>query len=295
MELVKVIDSDIMQLYAIHNADTTWNKTYPKKNVCVIYDVNNKAVYIENVDTIPIFNLIDKFSYVFSKQPDKQLKKAYKFMNDIHLSDTNIAKKCGFNGVNSELLTNDCNAVMSIMSLKQYEYTPTYLTQEIYIQSDYNEMITTNDYQHIINKVVNKHCKQVKLKHFVDFIEELKNNFPLNYGGSIRRFVNIINKQTLKTDKKNKHEYYIGYDCRTTDTANEIKLAEHIEHDVYTSKDDTVYVYETYNNPIENIKRICKDNNIPYEDIHKHCIKVNGDDYNKLSTQLVATLSDFIC
>ena len=284
-------------MYAVHNADDKWNKTYPKKNVCVIYDVNNKSVYVENVDTIPIFSLMDKFSYIFSKQPDKQLKKAFKFMNNINMNGKqNVIKKCGFNGVNSELLTNYYNAVMSIMSLSQYEYPPQYLTQEVYIQGDYNEMLTVKDYQHVANSVVDEHCKQFKFKHFVDFISELQKNFPLNYGGSIRRFVNVIDKQTLKAKpSKNNYEYYIGYDCRTTDTNNEIKLAEHVEHNIYTSKDDNVYVYETYNNSISKIKEICKNNNLKYKDIHKHCIMVNSDDYNKLSTMLVATLSDFIC
>lgn len=295
MKLTKIIDSDITQLYNIQNADDKWNKKFPKKNVCIIYDFNNKSVYVENVDVIPVFKLIDKLSYVFSKQPAKQLEKSFKFMQYMNTND-NIIKRCGFNGVNSELLTNGYNAVISLMSLKQYEYSPLYLPQEIYIRCDYDKLINLNDYQNIFNKIVVKHCEQYKLKHVIDFIEELKNNFPLNYGGTVRRFVNIIDNKALTNNEINDDiKYYIGYDCRTATTNDEIKLSQHIENDIYNIKNECVYVYETYNNPMKTIKEICKNENIKYKDIHKHCIKINNDDYNKLSTKLTATLSDFIC
>lgn len=294
MKLTKIIDGDIIQLYNITNTDDKWNKKYPKKNVCVIYDINNKIVYIENVDIVPIFKLIDKISYIFSKQPIKQLEKSFKFMQNIKSHDA-VVKRCGFNGVNSELLTNEYNAVVSLMSLNQYEYNPTYLTQEIFIQSNYDELIKINDYQKIFKKIVDKHCDQFKYNHFVDFIEELKNNFPLNYGGSIRRFVDIIDNKTLTNYNNNKVNYYIGYDCRASTTDDEIKLSQHIENNTYKLNKDYVFVYETYNNSMKKIKDICKKENIEFKDIHKHCIKVSNNDYNKLSTKLISTLSDFIC
>lgn len=299
MQFKKIIDGEIIQLYTIVKPNDKWNKLYPKKYVCVIYDVNNKNVSIQNVDSVPIFYLMDKYCYIFSKQPSQQLKKTFGFMKDIHINDNNnIIKKCGFNSVNPELLTKDYNSVMCVLSLKNQEYPPTYLTQDIYIQSNYNEMITINDYQKVVNKIVNKHNKQFKINDFVDFIKQLQINFPLNYGGSIRRFHDTITKESFKNvinKQKQQYEYYLGYDCRDITDDNEIELAKHMEQSVYLSNNDYTYVYETYNNSMSKIKQICKDNNINYKQIHKHCISVNNDDYNKLSTKLTATLSDFIC
>ena len=293
MELVRVVDGDVLQLYSVHKPDNKWLKAFPKKNVCVMYDVNKSCVCIENIDTIPLYDLFDKLCYVFSTQPEKQLKTTYKFMNNRVVNKDGVVKKCGFNSSNPELITKEYNAVLSLMSLSQYEYSPRYLTQEVFVQTTYDELTSVHDFQQVFTKIVNKHCEQFKHKHVVDFVKSLQQHFPLNYGGSLRRFPGKITTKSLSSLSKDV-EYYVGYDCRNITGAKEIKLAQHMEQYIY-SNNDYVYVYETYNNSIDNIKQLCKNNGIVYKDINKHCVLVNNDDYNRLSSQLKATLSDFIC
>ena len=289
----RIFDKPTIQAYSVNNPTKEWLKKYPRKNVVVLFNLYRGEVSIKNTDTLPVFDFIGGCGYIFSTQPPKRLVKELCYINTPPTDIT--TKRCGFNPSNSELLTAENNVVLSIFSMYDRDYPPSYTTESIFITSNYDEFtktVSNKNIHEIISKVMEKHIEQTVPKNLVAFITALQESFPLNYGGTIRRYGDVIDKKSL-SQKITGNDFYIGYDCRCGDTSKEILVSKLMETCSYKPS-DTVRVYETYNNPMEHIQEVCDKNHIKYSFVHKHCITVNSDDYEKLSQLLVARLSDFI-
>lgn len=291
MELRKIIDNDFLQIYSIKNPNKEWLKKFPNKSTILTYDLNSKTVMLRNTNELFNWNFFKSITYVFTTVPEQAVIKMFQFM--IEDKSFPLNKKCGLNACNQTLYTDKHNVVISLFSLNTYKYPPTFIDQSINIVSNYEEIINLdkNKFKKAIMKIFDKNNKPIKS--FVDFVEGLQENFPLNYMITIRRFYDVIKESDLKTPKENEKQFdfYIGYDIRSADRIKENNLIKHMEELSY-SNDDSILLYETYNNPMSEIIKQCKSKNISYEKIHKHCIKLTIKDYNKLN--LISTICDYL-
>ena len=214
----------------------------------------------------------------------------FKDITDEHINVIN--KKCGLNAGDQNMYDDKHNLGLILFSLNKYEYPPTFIDQSINIMSNYDEIINLNKdkFNKAITNIYNKNNKP--LNSFVEFVELIQKKFPLNYMLTIRRFYSVIKESDLKGVKNNKKaDLYVGYDAREIDNVKENKLIKHMEELTY-SDNDMILLYETYNNPMEKIIKQCEDKHIKYERVHKHCIKMNVKNYNKLN--LVSTICDYL-
>ena len=318
MELHKVIDESLLQIYNIVKPDKQWKSVFPYKYVYVYYDIMNNNVFIKQSNDFDIYKLLDictnpmsnYFAYVFTTEPISKLKRLTSCLYDMKSKDKNkyyVDKTCGLNPANPELFTKDNNVMFNILSKDNFEYPPTFIHEHIYVLSNYNEIINENKkvFNKCINNIVNKDIeKQIESnKHskykslFVKFVIDLKNNFPLNYNGSIRRFSNKITSKDFTTKGTNTNEtlkFYIGYDSRDIDSQKENSLVKTMETITDTNKNNWMIIYETYNNPIKNIIDVCTKNNIEYKIVNKKSILIRNNKYSELAKHLITSISDFV-
>ena len=318
MELHKVIDESLLQIYNIVKPDKQWKSVFPYKYVYVYYDIMNNNVFIKQSNDFDIYKLLDictnpmsnYFAYVFTTEPINKLKRLTSCLYDMKSKDKNkyyVDKTCGLNPANPELFTKENNVMFNILSKDNFEYPPTFIHEHIYVLSNYDEIINENKkaFNKCINNIVNKDIdKQIESnKHskynslFVKFIIDLKNNFPLNYNGSIRRFSNKITSKDFITKGTNNNEtlkFYIGYDSRDIDSQKENSLVKTMETITDTNKNNWMIIYETYNNPIKNIIDICNKNNIEYKIVNKKSILIRNNKYSDLAKHLITSISDFV-
>lgn len=318
MELHKVIDESLLQIYNIVKPDKQWKSVFPYKYVYVYYDIMNNNVFIKQSNDFDIYKLLDictnpmsnYFAYMFTTESISKLKRLTSCLYDMKSKDKNkyyVDKTCGLNPANPELFTKDNNVMFNILSKDNFEYPPTFIHEHIYVLSNYDEIINENKkaFNKCINNIVNKDIeKQIESnKHskynslFVKFIIDLKNNFPLNYNGSIRRFSNKITSKDFITKGTNNNEtlkFYIGYDSRDIDSQKENSLVKTMETITDTNKNNWMIIYETYNNPIKNIIDICNKNNIEYKIVNKKSILIRNNKYSDLAKHLITSISDFV-
>ena len=318
MELHKVIDESLLQIYNIVKPDKQWKSVFPYKYVYIYYDIMNNNVFIKQSNDFDIYKLLDictnpmsnYFAYVFTTEPISKLKRLTSCLYDMKSKDKNkyyVDKTCGLNPANPELFTKENNVMFNILSKDNFEYPPTFIHEHIYVLSNYDEIINENKkaFNKCINNIVNKDIdKQIESnKHskynslFVKFIIDLKNNFPLNYNGSIRRFSNKITSKDFITKGTNNNEtlkFYIGYDSRDIDSQKENSLVKTMETITDTNKNNWMIIYETYNNPIKNIIDVCNKNNIEYKIVNKKSILIRNNKYSDLAKHLITSISDFV-
>lgn len=318
MELHKVIDESLLQIYNIVKPDKQWKSVFPYKYVYVYYDIMNNNVFIKQSNDFDIYKLLDictnpmsnYFAYMFTTESISKLKRLTSCLYDMKSKDKNkyyVDKTCGLNPANPELFTKDNNVMFNVLSKDNFEYPPTFIHEHIYVLSNYDEIINENKkaFNKCINNIVNKDIdKQIESnKHskynslFVKFIIDLKNNFPLNYNGSIRRFSNKITSKDFITKGTNNNEtlkFYIGYDSRDIDSQKENSLVKTMETITDTNKNIWMIIYETYNNPIKNIIDVCNKNNIEYKIVNKKSILIRNNKYSDLAKHLITSISDFV-
>lgn len=318
MELHKVIDESLLQIYNIVKPDKQWKSVFPYKYVYIYYDIMNNNVFIKQSNDFDIYKLLDictnpmsnYFAYMFTTEPISKLKRLTSCLYDMKSKDKNkyyVDKTCGLNPANPELFTKDNNVMFNVLSKDNFEYPPTFIHEHIYVLSNYDEIINENKkvFNKCINNIVNKDIdKQIESnKHskykslFVKFIIDLKNNFPLNYNGSIRRFSNKITSKDFITKGTNNNEtlkFYIGYDSRDIDSQKENSLVKTMETITDTNKNNWMIIYETYNNPIKNIIDVCNKNNIEYKIVNKKSILIRNNKYSDLAKHLITSISDFV-
>ena len=294
MKAEKVIDNLYLQVYHVSNLTKDYKNEFPKQNVIITYAPETSGIISKNSADIrdPLLNL--GYTYIFTtlnkeeiitklkiKEPfDKSIEKDY--LNN---------KSCGMNGVNQDIYTKNNNVVMSVMSSQSELYPINYIRGDIDILTNYKELsgLTGAKFKTAINKAVNSVI--TPLKTFNNLIKSLSKEFPLNYGGSIRRFKNTITENDLKKKDSNEYKYYIGYDIRYSNYKQENDLNKIMEK-LTKEKDDVLYVYETYSNPIKDILKQCKEKKIKYELVYKYCIKIKEEDYDKLN--LSACVSEYV-
>lgn len=289
MEFHKVIDNDFLQVYHIKHPNDEWKKKFKEPTVIVSYNPDNRLVKIRNTNKIFDWRLISDLSYVFTTSPESVIKNAFK---KIPLPDgINVNKKCGFNGTVPEIFSNKHDIVLTAFSMSEEEYSPLMLYESFSMVTNKEELKSNgSNLMKIINKVIRSRMR--KKYSFVDFVSNLGKSFPLNYMVTLRRFYSVITEKDLDPNNMVKDvNFYIGYDCRYGTTITENELSKHMETILY-KPGDIIYVYETYDNPMKKIIENCKQKNIKYKELHKHCISMSYKDYCNL--QLVSRISDFM-
>lgn len=290
MKLEKVIDVSALQVYHITDPDKEWKKKFPHKSTAIMYNPDRGIVKLKNSNNAFSWEVMNNLTYIFTTLPPKVIKSMFK---DLPIGEkAYVHKKCGLNGGNQSLYSDKSNVVMALYSLPKYEYPPTFTSEKIDIVSNYEEMININPqkFNSAIERIFVEHTRA--FNSFVEFVEAIKNKFPLNYMLSIRRFNKVITDADLKKRKPLSSEhFYVGYDMRYGDLVKENKLIQKMESMAYKDNDNII-LYETYNNPLETILKQCKNKHIKYTQPHKHCIKLNIKDYLKL--ELVSRISDFV-
>lgn len=292
----KVIDEDTRQIYTIVNPDKKWLAKFPQKHISIIFNVHDEKVSIIKSNSIPFFELLTNYGYVFSRLSKQKILKIFGKQQPQENNPPIQRKMCGFNPSNSELLVAPYNSLLSIYSDKNTEYPLSYMSESIYALTTFDELMNMKNINESIKKIVENNLQQHKINHWIDFVKELKMFFPMNYGGTVRKFGKRIDKKEIKNCcvlNPSTH-FYLGYDCRGITTEKEIMLSHQMENIVYNLNDELINVFETYNNPLEKIKKICKENKIQFITSNKHCIKIKNKDYDNLVKYLTATISDFI-
>ena len=290
MELKKVIDGDYLQIYTIKKPNKNWLKKFPNKSIIISYNLETKIVTLKNTNEMFDWNIFKDLTYIFTTISETVISKMFKDITDEHINVIN--KKCGLNAGDQNMYDDKHNLGLTLFSLNKYEYPPTFIDQSINIMSNYDEIINLNKdkFNKAITNIYNKNNKP--LNSFVEFVESIQKKFPLNYMLTIRRFYSVIKESDLKGVKNNKKaDLYVGYDAREIDNVKENNLIKHMEELTY-SDNDMILLYETYNNPMEKIIKQCEDKHIKYEMVHKHCIKMNVKNYNKLD--LVSSICDYL-
>lgn len=295
MKLKKVIDYPSLQCYIIDKFDKKLNKKYPKNNIIIRFRPLISLVSTINTDDLPGYEIFNDMIYMFCKRStkynEKSLKKIYENILGKNTSN-NLVKYCGLNSCEQSLFTKDNNVILQIFSLENREYPITYFKESINVITNYNEISkTSNDkLKSAINKIVKDNS--IDVSDFETFVKLLNDNFPLNYGGSLRRFENEIEFNEKSTTRKQKeYDFYIGYDLRFSNSQKENELVNRFEDISYKDKNKIV-ICETYNNKISDIKKQCKNKKIKYTELNKYAIKIDNKDFDKL--KLVSTISDFI-
>ena len=290
MELKKIIDGDYLQIYTIKKPNKNWLKKFPNKSTIITYNPTTKIVMLKNTNEMFNWSIFNNLTYIFTTVSETVILKMFKGITDKSIKTIN--KRCGLNGCDQYMYDDKHNIGLILFSLSKYKYPPTFVNQSINVMSNYNEIMNLNkdNFNKAITKIYNETNKP--LKSFVEFVESIQKKFPLNYSLTVRRFYDVIKESDLNGVKNNKIvNLYIGYDSRGIDNVKENKLIKHMEELTY-SDDDTILLYETYNNPMAKIIKQCEDKNIKYEKVHKHCIKLDIKSYNKLD--LVSTICDYL-
>ena len=290
MELKRIIDKAYLQVYRVVNPDAGWKKEFPNASTIITYDINSSVVKLKNTNAAFDWSILTNITYIFTTLPEKAIKSSFA---GLPMSPSvPLRKKCGLNASNQKLYTKENNVVLSLYSLQDFEYPPTFLTEHFDVVSNFDEIMSLEDQQlqNAICKMGRKHMRT--FKSFVDFVNAIKKNFPLNYMITIRRFYDKITLNDLKKPGTLKpHTMYIGYDMRYGDLMKENVLIRKMESLSYNENDEML-IYETYNNPMDSILQQCKEKNITYTQPYKHCIRIKVNDYEKL--KLVSTISDFL-
>lgn len=294
MKAIKIINNNELQVYKIEKPTKEFKKEFNKKNIIISFSPYENSIITKLTDNFKDPLIFTCLCYVFSYADEKTIKKEFSHINNIEF-DYMKNKKCGMNGVNQDIYTKNNNVVLSLMSLESETYNANYLGDEYNITTNINELskLDNNTFNKTINKIVQTASEPVK--DFNNFIKILSRNCPINYGGSLRKFNNVITEEDLKKCKEMKNSYYIGYDIRFSNNHEENKLNNIIENLVYNREKETnefIFIYETYNNPIENIIKECKNKNIKYIQCYDKCLRILAKDYEKL--KLTASVSDYI-
>lgn len=292
MKAIKIIDMNELQLYKIENATKSFKNKFNKKNIIIGFSPNEQTIITKLTNNLKDPLLFTCLCYVFSYEDEKKIKKDLSMLSSER--DTYIINKCcGMNGVNQDIYTKMNNIVLSIFSLEKEIYDINYLADERNIITNINELNKLDNKQ--FNKAINNIIKDSSEPNntFENLISNLSMHCPLNYGGSLRRFQDVITENDLKKCKQMNNKYYIGYDIRFSNDEEENKLNKLIENLQYdNNKNEYLYIFETYNNPIESIIKQCKDKKIKYSKHYDRCIKINANDYDKL--KLIATTADYV-
>lgn len=292
MKAIKIIDMNELQLYRIENATKSFKNKFNKKNIIIGFSPNEQTIITKLTNNLKDPLLFTCLCYVFSYEDEKKIKKELSMLRSER--DTYIINKCcGMNGVNQDIYTKENNIVLSIFSLEKEIYDINYLADERNITTNINELNKLDNKQ--FNKAINNIIKDSSEPNntFENLISNLSIHCPLNYGGSLRRFQDVITENDLKKCKQMNNKYYIGYDIRFSNDEEENRLNKLIENLQYdNNKNEYLYIFETYNNPIESIIKQCKDKKIKYSKHYDRCIKINANDYDKL--KLIATTADYV-
>lgn len=318
MELHKIVDEECLQIYNVIKPDKQWKEVFPYKYVYIYYDLMDNNIYIKQSNEFDVYKLIDictnmnsdTFAYVFATESATKLKRLTSCLTN-EIDDKNnkyyVDKTCGLNPANPELFTKENNVMFNILSKDNFKYSPLFINEHIYVLSDYKEIINENkkSFYKCINNIVNDNMKiqienNKKSKYksqFVKFVIDLKNYFPFNYNGSIRRFEDKITAKdflTLPINSKDFIKYYIGYDSRDIDSLKENDLVKQMETLTDNNKNNWMIIYETYNNPIKKILNICDKNKIEYKMVNKKSILIKNSSYNTLEKHLYTSIADFV-
>ncbi len=292
MKAIKIIDMNELQLYRIEHATNSFKNKFNKKNIIIGFSPNEQTIVTKLTNDLKDPLLFTCLCYVFSYEDEKKIKKELSMLGSER--DTYMVNKyCGMNGVNQDIYTKSNNIVLSIFSLEKEIYDINYLADERNITTDINELNKLDGKQ--FNKAINNIIKDSSEPNntFENLIANLSTHCPLNYGGSLRRFQNVITENDLKKCKQMNNKYYIGYDIRFSNDEEENRLNKLIENLQYdNNKNEYLYIFETYNNSIESIIKQCKDKKIKYTKYYDKCIKINANDYDKL--KLIATTADYV-
>lgn len=289
MELHKVIDNDFIQVYHIKNPSAEWKKKYKKSTVVVSYNPDYQTVKTRNINKIFDWGIMSDLSYIFTTEPKQMIKNAFK---NIPLQNSvPVNKKCGFNATKPEAFSDEFDVMMTAFSMDNVEYSPLMLFESFTIASTKEELNKCGDkLMSTVNKIAKSHLP--KKMTFVEFIPALAKTFPLNYMITLRKFYKVITEKHLdpKTNVKDV-DFYIGFDSRHGTTLTENELSKQMESRIY-KPNDIIHVYETYNNPMDKIQKSCKEKNIDFVIVHKHCISMKYKDYCNLP--LVSRISNFV-
>lgn len=311
MILKKILDYPFFQCYLIDKSDKETNKMFPENNIIVKYNPQLSLVSTVNVSTLPSWEIFNDLTYMFCKQSTKFNEKTLTnlYRNIIGKQETeNTVKYCGLNSCEQSLFTKDNNVILQLYSLENKEYPITFLQESVNIVTNYDDIkkLNKDKLKTALNNIVDNNS--VHVSNFVEFIKMLNQCFPLNYGGTLRRFEKIIDfskinqKDTSKVNQKDiskvnqkdthkSYDYYIGYDLRFSNSIKENELV-HIFEDLSYDDKNKIIICETYNNSIKDIIKQCKQKKIKYSVIDKYTIKINNEDYDKL--KFITTIADFI-
>ena len=299
MKAFKIFDAPYTQIYHISKPSKEFKNKYKLSSIVISYLPTMKSIITKNVDKLLDPIVLNGFAYIFTTKDKKDVFNELRIKKapDASIFEDYINnKKCGMNGVNQDIFNKNDNVVLSVMSVQNEIYPPSYLEGETDILTNIKELekLTPKHLQNSINKAIKSKTKHID--NLLEFIQYLSDEFPINYGGSLRRFSDTIDESSFKkSSQKNDLKYYIGYDIRYSDSMEENdlnKLMEKLSDWDERKKDNFIYVYETYNNPMNEIIKQCENKKIKYKIMFNHCIKINENDYDKL--KLISHMSDYV-